>query len=371
MPIERKEIQEIVRKYESIGCSLVHITSIGSHSELDIARGALDEGFRALAICKKGREKTYDKYYKFRKRGDDFVGCINETIILDDWKDIVSKEILGMLLVHNSIFIPHRSAEVYLGYNILENELKIPFFGNRMLLRAEERTGPYKVKKDQDYLVKEANIPTPKKFSSPEKIDRPVIIKATKALGERHFMRQFPIVKSREEYFEKLEEFESRGENEEEKEILRKNFREAPIEEYVPGEKINLNFFYSPIHNELELLGCDTRIQFPNGEEMGHIPVSLRESLLEKAFAIGEKFVEITKKEYPPGVIGPFALQTVGDPKENLLVYDVSLRIPGSPDTESTPYTGYLFGESISFGRKIAREIKYAINNKRLEEIVT
>ena len=371
MVIERKEMQTIARKYELLGWPSVSIAAIASHSELDIARGAMDEGFRTIAICKKGREKTYDKYFKFRKRGDDFVGCINETIVLDDWKEIVNEEVLEKLLNYNSIFIPHRSAEVYLGYNILENELKTPFFTNRKLLKAEERTGPYKVEKDQDYLVKLAGIPTPKKFSSPEKIDRPVMVKATRAIGERHFMRQFPIVNSQEEYEAKCIELVEKGRTEDERKAIEDNFRAAPIEEYVPGEKINLNFFYSLLHNELELLGCDTRKQFPNGEELAHQQASLRESLLEKAFDMGEKFVEATKKEYKPGIIGPFALQTVADAKENLLVYDVSLRIPGSPDTEFTPYPGYLYGKPVSFGRRIAMEIKEAIKMKRLEEIVT
>ncbi|UCB61505.1 MAG: DUF1297 domain-containing protein [Candidatus Bathyarchaeota archaeon] len=45
--------------------------------------------------------------------------------------------------------------------------------------------------------------------------------------------------------------------------------------------------------------------------------------------------------------------------------------MPGSPDIEFTPYTGYLYGRSVSFGRRIAIEIKEAILASRLEEIVT
>ena len=39
------------------------------------------------------------------------------------------------------------------------------------------------------------------------------------------------------------------------------------------------------------------------------------------------------------------------------MIFDVSLRIPGSPGTRFTPYTGYLYGESISVGERIAMEI--------------
>jgi 5-formaminoimidazole-4-carboxamide-1-(beta)-D-ribofuranosyl 5'-monophosphate synthetase len=261
--------------------------------------------------------------------------------------------------------------EVYLGYEAIENLLKVPLFGNRMLLRIEERTGPYKIEKNQDYLVKIANIPSPKKFARPKDIDRPVIVKATKAIGNRHFTREFPIIRSMNEYEAKCKEIVKRGKTEEERRTIEENFRAASIEEFIKGEKINLNFFYSKVHDELELLGTDTRLQFPNGEELAHIPLSLRESLLEKAFEMGRKMVDITKKIFPPGIIGPFALQTIADENENLLVYDVSFRIPGSPDTEVTPYTNYLYGKPISFGRRIAKEIKDAIILSKIEEVLS
>ena len=35
----------------------------------------------------------------------------------------------------------------------------------------------------------------------------------------------------------------------------------ATIEEYVLGAHVNFNFFYSPLHRRLELLGTDTRRQ--------------------------------------------------------------------------------------------------------------
>ncbi len=92
---------------------------------------------------------------------------------------------------------------------------------------------------------------------------------------------------------------------------------------------------------------------------------------MEKVHDMGERIVEVCRKEYRPGIIGSFALQTVADKNENLLVYDASFRIPGSPDTEVTPYTVYLYGERVSFGRRIAKEIKAAIQLNRLNEILT
>lgn len=54
-----------------------------------------------------------------------------------------------------------------------------------------------------------------------------------------------------------------------------------------------------------------------------------------------------------------------------MIVFDVSMRIPGSPLTRFTPHTGYLYGDSISYGERIAMEIKKAVKLDRLNEIVT
>ncbi len=89
--------------------------------------------------------------------------------------------------------------------------------------------------------------------------------------------------------------------------------------------------------------------------------MSLRESLESKAHEMGEKFVDITKKVFGRGIVGPFALQCIGDTKENLLVYDTSTRIPGSPDTQYSPNSHYIYGKPVSFGRRIAMEITDAL----------
>ena len=156
---------------------------------------------------------------------------------------------------------------------------------------------------------------------------------------------------------------------------------------------MNLNFFWSPMLGELELLGTDTRRQtnldglrsLPPSqlaaaasipvrmEEAGHIATTLTESMLEKAFEIGERFVVAAKAANSPGVIGPFALQciiTAGPPKD-FVCYDVSLRIPGSPGTRYTPYSAYRWGRDVSVGERIAMEVVHARDAGRLGEILT
>jgi len=106
----------------------------------------------------------------------------------------------------------------------------------------------------------------------------------------------------------------------------------------------------------------------------------VKESILEKAFDRGEKFVKATQKlpkNLDPsgkGIIGPFALQgavTAEDGKEDIVIFDVSLRIPGSPGTFATPYARYLYGETMSVGERIGMEVEKAINEGALEKVLT
>jgi 5-formaminoimidazole-4-carboxamide-1-(beta)-D-ribofuranosyl 5'-monophosphate synthetase len=108
-------------------------------------------------------------------------------------------------------------------------------------------------------------------------------------------------------------------------------------------------------------------------EEAGHIATTIVESLLEQAFEMGERFVAAAREVRAPGVIGPFALQCIvaaGPPKE-LVCYDVSLRIPGSPGTRYTPYSAYRWGRDVSVGERIAMEIILARDTDRLEDVLT
>jgi 5-formaminoimidazole-4-carboxamide-1-(beta)-D-ribofuranosyl 5'-monophosphate synthetase len=55
-----------------------------------------------------------------------------------------------------------------------------------------------------------------------------------------------------------------------------------------------------------------------------------------------------------------------------LVVYDVSLRVPGNPIVATTsPYTKYQYGETFGVGRRIAMELRRAHQDGRLSEILT
>ncbi|OGD86151.1 5-formaminoimidazole-4-carboxamide-1-(beta)-D-ribofuranosyl 5'-monophosphate synthetase [Candidatus Curtissbacteria bacterium RIFCSPLOWO2_01_FULL_41_18] len=358
------------------------IAVIGSHSALDICRGAKEEGFKTLVIVEKGRDKTYAKYFKTRAS----LGCVDEVLYVDKFKDIILPKFQKILKSKNCIFIPHRSFEVYVNdYNAIENDFEIPIFGNKKLLRFEERAE----NPNQYNILEKANIKYPKKFKDPKDINTIVIVKVNEK--ERKYERAFFLAHSPEQHQSESERLIKEGV------ITKKDLSDAIIEEFILGVQVNFNFFYSIVDHRLELVGTDTRRQtdiegilklpvdqqselfkirpiYPQYEEAGHIAVTVLESMLEPAFEIGEKFVKATEKMVKPGVIGPFALQAVitpGPPKKEIIVFDVSPRMPGSPGIFATPYSGYLYGHSISMGRRAAMEIKAAIKNNKLEQIVT
>ena len=57
--------------------------------------------------------------------------------------------------------------------------------------------------------------------------------------------------------------------------------------------------------------------------------------------------------------------------KEDIVIFDVSMRIPGSPGTMFTPYSAYLYRKPISYGERIAMEIRKASREGNLDLICT
>ena len=71
-------------------------------------------------------------------------------------------------------------------------------------------------------------------------------------------------------------------------------------------------------------------------------------------------------------MIGPFSLQSVVTKDLEIVVYDVSLRVPGNPILATTsPYTKYKYGETFGIGRRIAMEVRAAAQGGRLGGAVT
>jgi len=364
--ISLQQIASIVNQYD---LKNVTIGTIGSHSALEIMDGAKDENMKTVCICQKGRDLPYRR---FKRLAD-------EILLLEKFSDIMNRENQEKLRELNTIMVAHRAFTAYLGYENIENNLKVPVFGNRSLLRAEERTVP----RNQYYLLEKAGVRHPKIYHKPSDIDGPAMIKVQEA--KRKLERAFFIVSSYEDYKKKSKQKIELGL------VSKEDLDNATIEEYVPGTYFNLNYFVSPLEGETEFLGIERRLQTnlhdfvslpakqqiemdmqTSNIEVGHTPASIRESLLEKVFEMGDKFAVAARKEYPPGIIGPLSLQSIVTVDLDFVVYDVSLRVPGNPIMATTsPYTKYQFGQTMGVGRRIAMEIKNAVAQKKLRDIVT
>jgi len=363
----------------------ITVAVLGSHSALEVCAGAKAMGFRTLVVCEKGRDSVYSQTYRSRKEGGRTLGVVDEVLLLDKFSDILKKDAISALQKRNSVFVPHRSFQVYTNfdYDSIENDFDVPILGSRMLLRAEERTQP----RNQYFLMQKAGVRYPKQFKSPSQIDRLCIVKVSEA--QRTFERSFFFASSAKD-FEKIS-----AEKIKKGEITKAALDSAIIEEFIVGVPVNFNYFYSPLSKRTEILGTDARRQTsidgflrlpasqqqqiaqfvsPKFEESGHYAVTILESMVGQCQEMGEKFVAACKREYPPGMVGPFALQCAvlpGPPKKVAVVFDVSMRMPGSPGIQFTPYTGYLYGEQMSAGKRLAYELKRAVKEKRLDEILT
>jgi 5-formaminoimidazole-4-carboxamide-1-(beta)-D-ribofuranosyl 5'-monophosphate synthetase len=357
------------------------VGSLGSHSALEICRGAKARGFPTLVVAQKGRDRVYAHYFATR----DGLGCVDETIVLQEFRQLLKPEVQAQLNQRHAVFVPHRSFEVYLDsdFDAIEKDFRVPMFGNRYLLRIEER----ELHPNQYDLMDAAGIRHPRVYESPDDIDRPVLVKVLEA--ERGFERAFFIARSPEEYQQIAAERIEAGVFTEEM------LSGATIEEFVLGALVNFNFFYSPLSGRLELLGTDARRQTNAAglatlpgflheaalsavplkyEEAGHVAVTVLESMLGMIFEAGERFVTAAAEHYPPGVIGPFALQSIvtpGPPSKSFAVVDVSPRMPGSPGIAATPYGTYLHGHPMPAGDRIALELEDALKHDRLDEILT
>ncbi|NJE05766.1 formate--phosphoribosylaminoimidazolecarboxamide ligase family protein [Thermococcus sp. M36] len=379
--ISREEILGVLERYDP---EKITVGVIGSHSALDIADGAKEEGLPVLVVAQMGRHRTYAEYFKLRKTRDGLTkGFIDEVIVLEKFRRII--DIQDELVKRNVIFVPNRSFVVYTGIDRVENEFKVPLFGSRNLLRSEERSE----EKSYYWLLERAGLPYPEPVE-PEGIDEVGLVIVKLPHAKKRLERGFFTAASYNEFREKAEKLIKLGV------ITEEDLARARIERYIIGPVFNFDFFYSPIDGEIELLGIDWRfetsldghVRLPAHQQLtlpehqfepeytvtGHAASTLRESLLEKVFDMAERYVKATQEYYPPGIIGPFTLQTAVDKDLNFYIYDVAPRTGGGTNIHMAmghPYGNALWRKPMSTGRRVALEIKRAVELDELEKVVT
>ena len=341
---------------------MVSIATLGSHCALQLLKGAKDEGFKTILLCEKKREHLYRRF-----------GFIDEIFLMDSFLELFEQNCESMLQENNSILIPHGTLISQMSSEQIES-IKTPVFGNKYILRWESD----RVLKEQ--LMKEAKLNVPKSIPNSKQINSLVIAKRHGAAGGKGYF----LASSEEEYNKKRDKLVKQG--------LISGDNDLYIQEYSSGVLAYLQFFYSPLKNELEFFGVDKRhesdidglARIPAENQLAtdktssfnviaNSPLVLRESLLDDVYKMGENFVEASAKLIPPGMNGPFCIEGVYDDEAHFHTFEFSARIVAGTNIFITgsPYTALIYDEPMSMGRRIAREIKQAETENKLKNIIT
>ena len=341
---------------------MVSIATLGSHCALQVLKGAKDEGFKTILLCEKKREHLYRRF-----------GFIDEIFLMDSFLELFEQNCESMLQENNSILIPHGTLVSQMSSEQIES-IKTPVFGNKYILRWEAD----RALKEQ--LMKEAKLNVPKSIPNSKQINSLVIAKRHGAAGGKGYF----LASSEEEYNKKRDKLVKQG--------LISGDNDLYIQEYSSGVLAYLQFFYSPLKNELEFFGVDQRhesdidglARIPAENQLAtdktssfnviaNSPLVLRESLLDDVYKMGENFVEASAKLVPPGMNGPFCIEGVYDDEAHFHTFEFSARIVAGTNIFITgsPYTALIYDEPMSMGRRIAREIKQAETENKLKNIIT
>lgn len=339
------------------------VMTLGSHCSLQVLKGAKDEGFNTLLVCE---EKRFDMYKRFK--------FIDNIVSIKNFKEIVNKNFQDELIEKFSpILIPHGTLISTLNMDELES-IKIPVFGNKWILRWESD----RMLKQQ--LMDESKLPSPTQIPSKNEINGLCIVKLHGAAGGKGYF----LVTDKKGFEEQAQKLIQSHVIESEENLF--------IQKYANGVPVYLQYFYSPITHELELLGIDRRYETdidaigripskyqissniePSYTVVGNIPIVLRESLLPEVYSMGERFVEASKKLVPPGMPGPFCIEGVYDNNANFIAFEFSARIVAGTNlyVSGSPYSDLLFDTPMSMGRRISLEIKRAIESSKMGLITT
>ncbi len=338
------------------------IATLGSHCALQVLKGAKDEGLKTILVCEKKREKLYKRF-----------PFIDELIMVDSFVEVLDQKCQQTLEQNDAVIIPHGTLIAQMSSEQIES-IKTPMFGNKWILRWESD------REMKEKLMREAKLPIPKQVSSPKEIKNLVIVKRQGAAGGKGYFT----ATSEPDYITKRNKLISQG-------IISKD-ETLYIQEYAAGVLAYLQFFYSPLKEELEFFGADQRhesdieglARIPAEQQLksnkvssfnviGNSPLVLRESLLDEVYTMGENFVDAAKRLVAPGMNGPFCIEGVYDENAGFTSFEFSARIVAGTNIymDGSPYYSLLYNEPMSMGKRIAREIKNAKETNQLDKITT
>lgn len=338
------------------------IATLGSHCALQVLKGAKDEGLKTLLVCEKKRERLYKRF--------DF---IDELILVDSFFEILEPRCTRLLEKNKAVLIPHGTLIAQMSSEQIES-IKVPIFGNKWILRWESDRNL------KEKLMRDAKLDVPNSIPDPDQIKRLTIAKRHGAAGGKGYF----LTSSKKDYVKKRNQLIKMG--------LIKGDKDLYLQEYVMGVLAYLQFFYSPLDDNLEFFGVDRRHEsdieglgrIPAQEQLGidyissfnvigNSPMVLRESLLDDVYGMGERFVMASKRLVKPGMNGPFCIEGVYDQNGKFWTFEFSARIVAGTNIymEGSPYSALLYDVPMSMGRRIAREVKKATRQKKLDIITT
>ncbi len=348
--ITQEEMIKVYRNYKK-----VTVATLGSHTALQILKGAKEEGFRTLVICEKESEVVYKRF-----------GVADDIVVLDDFSSLVREDVLKKLREKGCVLVPHGSLIAYVGVDKIENELRIPILGTRRIMRWESD------RRMARQWLERAGVRMPNETRDPKDINGLSLVKFPGARGGRGYF----IVSSYKEFQSKSREMLKK------KRITLPDLENATIQEYVPGVNMYISYFHSPLKDEVELFGMDRRYEAnidglsripavdqanhyiePSYVVVGNTPLVARESLLGRVFEMGDNLVSVSKEIAPPGMVGPFCLETMVTNDLEFIAFEISARIVAgtNPYIDGSPYSYLLYGANMSMGKRIALELKRAI----------
>jgi 5-formaminoimidazole-4-carboxamide-1-(beta)-D-ribofuranosyl 5'-monophosphate synthetase len=105
---------------------------------------------------------------------------------------------------------------------------------------------------------------------------------------------------------------------------------------------------------------------------VGNFPIVLRESLLPELIRMGDSVHKKAQELAPPGIIGPFCLETVITDDLKIYTFEISARIVAGTNIGigTSPYAYLRYGAGMYMGRRIALELKEAREQGRLAEVL-
>ncbi|MEK9681884.1 MAG: formate--phosphoribosylaminoimidazolecarboxamide ligase [Nitrosopumilus sp.] len=341
---------------------MTSIATLGSHCSLQVLKGAKDEGLKTILVCEKKREKLYRRF-----------PFIDELIIVDKFREVLDEKVQATLEKNDAVLIPHGTLIAQMSSDEIES-IKTPIFGNKWILRWESD------REMKEKLMREATLPMPKPVTNPSEIEKLSIVKRQGAAGGKGYF----MAANEDDYNTKRNQLISEG-------VISKD-ETLYIQEYAAGVLAYLTFFYSPLKEELEFYGVDQRHEsdieglgripaeqqmksnkVPSFNVIGNSPLVLRESLLDEVYTMGENFVEASKRIVAPGMNGPFCIEGVYDENAQFTSFEFSARIVAGSNIymDGSPYYNLLFNETMSMGKRIAREVKTATETNQLDKVTT